>query len=343
MIGKIVELGTLISPAKTVRCGNGSYPVLSMTMHNGLIFQDEKFKKTIASKDTSDYKVVYRNQLVISFPIDEGVLAAQRITDAGIVSPAYGIWNIDQTQVLPEFLEHALRCDRAIQYYKSKLRGSTARRRSLPTPTLLAFKIPLPTIDEQSHILDKIHVARLIIEKRKEQIGALDDLVKARFVEMFGDPIRNTQGRKTTEFINVVKMQRGFDLPVQDRQQDGEIPVYGSNGALDRHNVAKVHGGGVITGRSGTIGRVFYTEGDYWPLNTSLFSVDIHGNNVIYLAYLLEMFDLSRFVEGTGVPTLNRNMFHNKPIIDVELSEQKQFAVFVKQVDKSKLFLSRVA
>ena len=49
---RIVELGTLITPAKTVRCGNGTYPVLSMTMHNGLVFQDEKFKKVIASKDS---------------------------------------------------------------------------------------------------------------------------------------------------------------------------------------------------------------------------------------------------------------------------------------------------
>ena len=141
-----VKLGTLIKPAKTVRCGDGDYPVLSMTMHDGLVFQNEKFKKVIASKDTSDYKVVYRNQLVISFPIDEGVLAAQRIADAGIVSPAYGIWDIDSTQVLPEFLEYALRCDRAISYYRGKLRGSTARRRSLPTPTLLEFTVPLPTI-----------------------------------------------------------------------------------------------------------------------------------------------------------------------------------------------------
>ena len=49
------------------------------------------------------------------------------------------------------------------------------------------------------------------------------------------------------------------------------------------------------------------------------------------------MYDLSRFTEGTGVPTLNRNKFHDKPIIDVPLNEQEQFAVFVKQTDKSKL------
>ena len=187
-------------------------------------------------------------------------------------------------------------------------------------------------------VLDKISI---IIDKRKQELIKLDNLIQSRFVEMFGDPIRNTQNRPTTKLINVVKMQRGFDLPVQDRNQDGNIPVYGANGVLDSHNTARIHGGGVITGRSGTIGKVFYTEGDYWPLNTSLFSVDKHGNNVIYLAYLLQMFDLTRFVEGTGVPTLNRNMFHNRQIIDVPINEQNQFAAFVHQINKSKFVIHK--
>ena len=197
-------------------------------------------------------------------------------------------------------------------------------------------EINYPDSVKQEKIVDILYRVSDVIEKRKAELSYLDTLIKARFVEMFGDPIRNTQNRPTTEFINVVKMQRGFDLPVQDRQQDGEIPVYGSNGALDYHNVAKIHGG-VITGRSGTIGKVFYTEGDFWPLNTSLFSADTHGNNVIYLGYLLQLFDLTRFVEGTGVPTLNRNMFHNKQIIDVPIDEQRVFAAFVNEIDKSKL------
>lgn len=204
-----------------------------------------------------------------------------------------------------------------------------------------ATLIPYPSLNEQAEIATNLNKVSRVIEARKQELQLLDDLIKARFVEMFGDPIKNTQNRQTTEIINVVKMQRGFDLPVQDRQQDGEIPVYGSNGALDHHDVAKVQGGGVITGRSGTIGKVYYTEGDYWPLNTSLFSVDTHGNNVIYLAYLLQMFDLTRFVEGTGVPTLNRNMFHNKQIIDVSKDEQNQFADFVHQVDKSKVAVQK--
>ena len=211
----------------------------------------------------------------------------------------------------------------------------------LSAKELNQLEIDVPNYTTQTDIAKVLTQIESIISARQQQLQKLDELVKARFVELFGDPIRNTQNRPTTDFINIVKMQRGFDLPVQDRQQDGDIPVYGSNGALDRHNVAKVSGGGVITGRSGTIGKVFYCEGDYWPLNTSLFSVDTHGNNIIYLAYLLQMYDLSRFTEGTGVPTLNRNKFHNKPIIDVPIEEQDQFAAFVKQTDKSKVAVQK--
>ena len=112
--------------------------------------------------------------------------------------------------------------------------------------------------------------------------------------------------------ISATELGKGFDLPVQERKSDGMIPVYGSNGVLGYHDISKVKGGGVITGRSGTIGKVFYEKGEFWPLNTTLFSLNLHGNDVVYLKYLLELFDLSRFTEGTGVPTLNRNKFHDE-------------------------------
>lgn len=192
---KMVKLGTLIKPAKLQKCGNDDYPVLSMTMHNGLVFQSDKFKKSVASQDKSTYKVVHRNQLVIGFPIDEGVLATQRITDVGIVSPAYGIWDVDQTKIIPEFLEYALRCNRAIDYYKAKLRGSTARRRSLPTPTLLELDVPLPDIEQQRLALATIHHAKNALDSRQAQLTKLDELVKARFVEMFGNAETTSQAQ----------------------------------------------------------------------------------------------------------------------------------------------------
>jgi type I restriction enzyme S subunit len=145
-------------------------------------------------------------------------------------------------------------------------------------------------------------------------------------------------GLPTTKFINVVKMQRGFDLPVNQRNSNGEIPIYASNGIIDYHSEAKVFGGGIITGRSGTIGKVYYTIGDYWPLNTTLFSLELNNNNVVYLSYLLDYFDLTRFATGTGVPTLNRNAFHSEQIIDVSIDLQTRFANFVHSTNKSKFF-----
>ena len=219
-------------------------------------------------------------------------------------------------------------------YLNSMGTGSTFK--AIGKNVLEEILIPQISREEQHKCVNMMDLLGSIIRERQSQLGKFDEIIRARFVEMFGDPIRNTQNRSTVDVVDVVKMQRGFDLPVQERNQMGKIPVYGSNGVLGYHDIPKVKGGGIITGRSGTIGKVLYTESDYWPLNTTLFSADTYGNDVIYLSYLMEMYDLSRFIEGTGVPTLNRNKFHNKKIINVSINEQTQFSAFVKEVNKSK-------
>ena len=236
-------------------------------------------------------------------------------------------------KVYPEYIYWLLRSKNA----ELNNLGTGSTFKAIGRKTLESIQVPCIRKEKQQYIADCFWNINQVIRHRKQQLDDMDNLIKARFVEMFGDPIMNTQNRPVVDFIDIVMMQRGFDLPVQDRHQEGGVLVFGSNGPLDRHNTPKVCGGGVITGRSGTIGKVFYTEKDYWPLNTTLFSVDTHGNNVVYLAYLLQLYDLARFTEGTGVPTLNRNKFHKKPLIAVPLREQEQFATFVKQVDKSKV------
>ena len=151
---KIVKLGELIKPFKADKCGSNSYPVLSITRWNGLILQSERFKKEIASKDKSQYKIVPRNKLVVAFPIDEGLVCSQTIVDHGIVSPAYDLYSIDETLVHPVVLQYYLRSDIAIQYYLSKLRGTTLRRRTIPREDFYNFDIRLPTLLEQKRYLE---------------------------------------------------------------------------------------------------------------------------------------------------------------------------------------------
>lgn len=104
-------------------------------------------------------------------------------------------------------------------------------------------------------------------------------------------------------------MQRGYDLPTGHRCP-GPVPLVSSSGVIDSHNQAAVTGPGVVTGRSGSIGNVFYVEEDFWPLNTTLFVSDFRGNDPRFIHYLLRQVDLKSLAGGTGVPTLNRNVVH---------------------------------
>ncbi|MBQ6517346.1 MAG: restriction endonuclease subunit S [Anaerolineaceae bacterium] len=361
-MGRTVELGTLITPAKNVRCGNGNYPVLSMTMHNGLIFQDEKFKKVIASKDKTDYKVVYRNQLVISFPIDEGVLASQRITDAGIVSPAYGIWDIDQIQILPEFLEYALRSNRAIQYYKAKLRGSTARRRSLPTPTLLAFMIPLPSIEEQKKILKNMHKIRTIIRKRETQLNLMNDLIKARFVEMFEGDFPQITANAACEAIvdcpHTTPKYIGNELicpairtsEIKNGFIDWTSMKYVSREECrDRNKRLTPKRGDIVYAREGTYGDCVILPNGYdfcLGQRTMLFRPNYDLITSEYLHQALRSDNVKRQADisnaGSTVPHVNvaDAKEFSFPLPPLEL--QNTFGDFVAQVDKSKDALTSI-
>ena len=133
---------------------------------------------------------------------------------------------------------------------------------------------------------------------------------------------------------DVATLQRGIDLPESDRIPGG-IPVYGSNGILGFHNYAPIEGPGVITGRSGSIGAVYFCEGAFWPLNTTLYVKDFHGNLERFIFYMLANFELARFAASTGVPSLNRNFVHPLPVPVPPLAEQRVIASILDEVDSA--------
>lgn len=98
---------------------------------------------------------------------------------------------------------------------------------------------------------------------------------------------------------------------------------------------------GVITGRSGTLGKVYFSEGSFWPLNTSLYIRDFKGNNKKYCFYFLEHFNLKRFGTGTGVPTLNRNIVHKQKTAFPSLIEQEKIAEILDTVSQKKQILEQ--
>ena len=92
-------------------------------------------------------------------------------------------------------------------------------------------------------------------------------------------------------------------------------------------------GPGVVTGRSGTIGKVHFIEKDYWPHNTALWVTSFCGNNPKFIYYFYTHIDLTRFLSGSGVPTLNRNDVHQYLASYPPLPEQRAIATVLSDMD----------
>ena len=367
----MARLGDLIKLAKVIRCDNGNYPVLSMTMHDGIILQSSRFKKSIASIDKSNYKVVQYGQLVVGFPIDEGVLYIQKVTTAGIMSPAYNIWDVDTSLIDINYLEYCLHSPQSMQFYKANLRGTTARRRSIPTDILLELFIPLPSLDEQRRIAALLDKVSDLITKRRAQLDKLDLLVKARFVEMFGDPFINSM---TWERIKIkdavtVEPQNGMYKPQSDYVTDGSgTPILRIDGFYDgvvtdfsslkrlRCNDKEkqkylLKENDIVINRVNSIeylGKCAHITGlieeTVYESNMMRMHFDTARFNPVYITHLL----CSRFVYDQVVnhakKAVNQASINQKDVLDFDVYQppidfQNVFADFVNQVERSKLKL----
>lgn len=131
---------------------------------------------------------------------------------------------------------------------------------------------------------------------------------------------------------DVVELKRGYDLPTA-RRREGSVPVVSSSGPTGFHDEAKVSGPGVVTGRYGTLGKVFYIEEDFWPLNTALYVRDFKGNDPRFVAALLATLDLGRRGGAAAVPGVNRNHLHVLPVTIPDRGTQATIGEVLKALD----------
>ena len=131
----------------------------------------------------------------------------------------------------------------------------------------------------------------------------------------------------------IAPLQRGFDLPYS-QMEEGKYPVVFSNGVGAFHNAYMAKGPGVITGRSGTIGKVHYISTNYWPHNTTLWVTDFHGNDEKYVYYLFQTVPWELFNSRSSVPTLNRNDVHDTLHAIPPRPEQRRIAEALSDMDE---------
>jgi type I restriction enzyme S subunit len=136
-----------------------------------------------------------------------------------------------------------------------------------------------------------------------------------------------------------LELKRGYDLPNANRIE-GSIPIVSSSGRSGFHNVAKVKGPGVVTGRYGTIGQVHFIPEDFWPLNTTLYVRDFKGNDPRFISYLLKTIDFDSCSDKAAVPGVNRNHLHMIKILLPAIKEQNRIADILGSLD-DKIELNR--
>lgn len=134
------------------------------------------------------------------------------------------------------------------------------------------------------------------------------------------------------ELGDVVTLKRGHDLP-NDSRIEGDIPVVSSSGITGWHNEARAQPPGIVTGRYGTIGEVFYLDRPYWPLNTALYAIDFHGNDPKFIAYFLRNQLRNYQSEKAAVPGVDRNVLHKIRVRCPDPQTQQRIASILSAYD----------
>ena len=145
---------------------------------------------------------------------------------------------------------------------------------------------------------------------------------------------------RETSLGEVIELKRGYDLPKRDRIH-GSVPVISSAGVTDYHEASKVSGPGVVTGRYGTLGNVYFIKEDFWPHNTTLYVCDFKGNDPRFISYFLRGIHFLSYSDKAAVPGLNRNHMHTARVLfPHDIKEQRAIAHILGTLD-DKIELNR--
>lgn len=207
--------------------------------------------------------------------------------------------------VNPKFLSYYFGQETFKEYIRQIAVGATMP--SINTTILSEVELSIPPLTTQTIIANHLSILDDKIDLLTRQNRTLEQLAETYFRQWFVEEANEDWVKGTVG--DLFTLQRGFDLPEQNRQI-GEFPIVTASGINAMHFEYKVKAPGVTTGRSGTIGEVFYIDSDFWPLNTSLFVKEFKVGGPLFAYYFLKTMDLAGLNSGSAVPTLNRNDVH---------------------------------
>ena len=259
--------------------------------------------------------------------------------------------------LLGRFLLRTFQSGAVNQQFQVAATGVT--RYGLPNSSIGEAWLPLPSRDEQRTIaefLDRetakidtlVAKKRTLIARLKEKRTALSSRtvtrglppdaaraaglnphpkLKPTGIDWLGDVPQHWEVKALKW---AVMFQRGHDLPAEQRVE-GSVPLVSSSGVSATHSRAMAKGPGIVTGRYGTIGDFYLITDDYWPLNTTLYSIDLRGNEPRFIQALLRHLSPLFFLHAvkSAVPGIDRNDVHPITTVVSPFAEQAAIADFL--------------
>lgn len=233
----------------------------------------------------------------------------------------------------------------AIQNLQPKMQ-STANAAVVPILNKTQFsnlEVPLLPVGEQKQIACNLNKIDKLISLRKQQLAKLDELVKARFVEMFGEPMSNPMGWKRVRFDSISENLDSKRVPVTESdRKDGIYPYYGASGIVDWINdyifdediLLVSEDGANLLMRSTPI--AFSVSGKSW-VNNHAHVVRFHDfATQKFIEVYFSLIDISEYITGTAQPKLNQAKLNAMLFCWPPLALQNQFAAFVERVYRQK-------
>ena len=208
---------------------------------------------------------------------------------------------------------------------------------------LKEIDIPEYSIEEQCSIVDQLEKIDALIFLRKQQIKKLDELVKSRFIELFGDYKINDKGFECKKGSDLFRFSSGKFLPEEKRHGDG-IPVYGGNGIAWYTDMPLVDFPTIIIGRVGAqCGNIHAITEPVWITDNAIYIKEQKTNSYTleFLTELMRMMDFYQYADFSGQPKITQKPLETLNYIVPPIELQKEYTAFVEQTDKSKLVIQK--
>ena len=326
----------------------------------GIRQRSEIYKKELA-KDYSKNKVIHNNTMIIgmgSTQIDFGVLCEDEIYS---VSPAYHTFNIKTSLVRSKYFDYLLQAKNK-SYTEKYMIASARQGKTVNLKDLLKERIEIPCFETQKEIIKNVDLIKELIFNEEKYLNLLNELIKSRFIEMFGDVLRNSKNFQTCHFGEYV-YQMNIGPFGSDLKNDCFVPkelsacmVYEQKHAIEKTlNVPtryisnekyshlkrfEIGPGDIIVSCRGTVGEcwILPEEAPKGIIHPSLMLIKPNDAvNHEFLMYLLERILSEQTQQGSGVKMAIRAKDLSKIVcIKPSREDQNHFIDFVHLVDKSK-------